>query len=117
MIANIIKETSSNVALAFEGTYIGGNNASGTFNMVRNNNTFSGVSKGHNDGGRAFTFSGTINADGGFTSSFTVNNYLSDLDVDFTISGEFDGNQVSGTWSNGGYGSTNSGTFSGQKTL
>lgn len=117
VITAIIKETSTNVAMAYEGTIKGGNNASGAFNIVRNNNKFSVVSK-TNDGGKSVIFNGTIGNDGSFNSSFTISNYHPGVDVRFNISGTFSGNTVSGTWSNSwGENSTNSGTFSGTKTL
>jgi hypothetical protein len=116
--ASVFKETSVNVASAYEGTLIGGNNASGTINVVRNNNSFSAISANHNDGGKSVILNGTINADGSFSASKTVENYHPGLNVMFNVSGTFNGNQVSGTWNNSwGEGETNSGTFSGQKTL
>jgi hypothetical protein len=117
VVVNILKETSNSAAMAYEGTSVGGNNHLGTFNIVRNNNTFSAVCKNNSDGGKAFSVNGTINSDGSFSASATVENYHPGLDVNFTISGKFDRNTVSGTWRNSWSNGTNSGTFSGQKTL
>ncbi len=118
VIATISKETSEDVAVCYEGTSIGGNEHSGVFNLVRNNDTYSGASKAVD--GFACTFSGTINNDGSFSGNTST--IFNGLDVDLTYSGAFDGDNVSGTWSNSwvngeGVPGSNSGTFTGSKTL
>jgi len=111
--ATIFKETSNNVASGYEGTTIGGNNHSGVLNVVRNNDTFSAISKGND--GIVFNYKGVISANGSFTgqSSAVYNN----TNVKITVSGSFKGNQLEGTWKTEWGSGTNSGTFSGKKTL
>ncbi len=118
VIATVTKEKSEDVSVCYEGTSVGGQDHSGVFNVVRNNNTFSGVSKGVD--GFTCIFSGTIKSDGSFSG--TTSTIFNGLDVDLAFEGEFDGNNVSGTWSNSwvtpdGHPGSNSGTFTGKKTL
>ena len=122
--AVVIKETSANAVAAYEGTSVGDMEHRGVFNVVRNSNTYSTIVKSND--GVTFNFSGTINADGSFSGQHKISNYQPDfLDysfpLEFKYSGSFSGNQLSGTWSNefdaGAGPSTNSGTFSGTKTL
>jgi hypothetical protein len=113
VVAAVSKETSTDVALCYEGTSVGGNDHSGVFNVVRNNDTFSGAARAVD--GFSCTLSGTIGSDGSFSG--TSKTKFNGLDVTLTYSGKFNGNNVSGSWSNSWEGGTNSGSFSGQKTL
>lgn len=117
VIATIAKEQSENVAICYEGESIGGQDHEGVFNLVRNDNVFSGVTKAVD--GFSCLLNGTINSDGTFsgTSQTTFNT----LDVTVHYSGKFNGNNVSGSWSNSWMAGTtpgsNSGTFTGSKAL
>ncbi len=118
VIAQVSKEQSENVAVCYEGTSVGGQGHEGVFNIVRNDRIFSGVIKAVD--GFSCTLHGNIESNGSFTgSSLTVFNGLS---VTVYYSGRFNGDNVSGTWSNswvnnnGDLGS-NSGSFAGSKTL
>ena len=118
--AVVIKETSENVSAAYEGTTVGGN-AYGVLNFVRNNNTYSGIHRSLDEqsGGLTFSVKGNIGNDGSFNGSSTSR--LGAITVNLTYTGKFEGNNVSGTWTtswrieNDNY--SNSGTFSGKKTL
>ena len=116
--AIVAKETSTDVALCYEGTSTGGDDYSGVFNVVRNNNTFSAICKGNDK--QTFSFTGTADANGSFSSQFT-RTLFGFLSVKFTISGSFSGSQTSGEWKtewriDDDY-YTNSGTFTGNRKL
>jgi hypothetical protein len=119
--AVVLKETSENVSSAYEGTTTGGNNAFGVLNAVRNNNTYSGMQKALDvsSGGLTFSFKGNIGNDGSFSGTSSSN--LGNMAVNLTYSGKFVGDNVSGTWTTSwriedtNY--SNTGTFTGKKTL
>jgi hypothetical protein len=113
VIATISKETSDDVTSCYEGTSTGGQGHSGIFNLVRNNNTFSGAGKAVD--GFSLLLSGNIRNDGSFSA--TSKTIFNGLDVTVNYSGKFNGNDVSGTWSNSWNGGSNGGGFSGEKTL
>ena len=116
--AAVAKETSANVASAYEGTGTGGNNARGVLNIVRNSNTFSGYYKSLDEQSQGLTFSvsGTVGNDGAFSGT-SKSKLGAVLDVTLTYSGKFSGDNVSGTWKTSWEGGTNSGSFTGKKTL
>ncbi len=113
VVATVAKETSRSVTLCYEGTSTGGNDHRGVFNLVRNGNTYSGVSNAED--GFSCSFSGSIAADGSFSG--TTNTTFNGLAVKLNYSGRFTGDKVSGTWGNSwsvnGETFTNSGNFSG----
>jgi hypothetical protein len=117
VVVVVIKETSNSVVAAYEGTYTGGNNAAGVLNIARNNNRFAGSVKG--DDGFTAGLSGTIDGNGNFSG--TSHTTFNGLSVTLTYSGKFTGDNVSGTWNNSWQVEeetrTNSGSFSGSKTL
>jgi len=121
VVAVVLKETSENVSAAYEGTSIGGNNAHGVLNFVRNNNTYSGIQRAldKESGGLTFSFEGNIARDGSFSGNSTGR--LGNMTVNLTYSGKFDGNNFSGTWTTSwmidNSSQSNSGTFTGKKTL
>jgi hypothetical protein len=117
VIASVSKEKSENVSVCYEGTSVGGMEHRGVFNIVRNNTSFSGVIKGED--GFVSGLTGTVN---GNSFSGSSNGTQGDLNIKLNYSGTFNGNSVSGKWSNSwvdnqGNNRTNSGTFSGSKTL
>ncbi len=113
VVATVEKEKSGDVAVCYEGTSVGGNDHRGVFNVVRKNNTFSGVANAVD--GFSCSVRGTVAADGSFTG--TSNTTFNGLAVRVTYSGRFAGDKVSGSWTTSwnanGTGYTNSGTFSG----
>jgi len=117
--ATVAKETSTNVVCCYEGTYSGGNNSEGVLNIVRNNNTYSCISRGTD--GIEFSFQGNINNDGTVNGSATT--MWDGVTVTNTVSGKFNGDNVSGTWKTSWKievdpgTMTNTGTFTGKKTL
>lgn len=114
VLVAVLKQTSTNVASAHEGTTVGGNNHTGVLNFIRNDNTYFGISRGSD--GITFSFRGDINNDGS-VSGTSQTTYMG-LKVTLTYSGKFDSNSnISGTWTTSWDGGTNGGTFSGKKTL
>ena len=117
VVATVEKEKSNDVAVCYEGTSVGGNDHSGVFNVVRKNNTFSGVANAVD--GFSCTVRGNVAADGSFTG--TSNTTFNGLAVRVTYSGRFAGDKVSGSWTTswnaGGTPQTNSGTFNGSATI
>lgn len=134
---SVIKETSADVAHCYEGVATGGNDHTGVLNIVRNGNTYSGMQKttgptGNLNNGLSYLLDGSISSDGTFSGSATVEghaynpNYDPDvpgskeiiaIDIILNYSGRFDGDNVSGTWTTLYVGESNSGSFSGKKTL
>ena len=125
VMAIVYKEKSKDVVTCFEGTFEGKNKDEGVFNVVRNNNEYSGIIKG-SDGFTAIV-SGTIKSDNTFIGS-TKSLFQPPgtegviLDVSMTFSGKFTITDVvegkwQTSWSLEGKSYTNSGTFWGSKTL
>jgi hypothetical protein len=117
VVVAVIKETSNSVVAGYEGKYTGGNSAVGVLNIARNNNNFAGSAKG--DDGFTAGLNGTIDGNGNFSG--TSHTTFNGLSVTLTYSGKFIGDNVSGTWKNSWQVEeetrTNSGSFSGKKTL
>ena len=116
VLATVSKETSADVSSCYEGTATGGNNYKGVFNVVRNNNVYSTIIKGND--GSSYLVNGNIDSSGSFSG--TSKTEFNGLDVTMTYSGKFNGNNVTGTWQTSWTGEatgTNSGSFSGSKTL
>ncbi len=113
VLVTVSKEQSENVAVCYEGTSVGGQNHEGVFNIVRNDNVFTGVTKAVD--GFSCILNGTVNRYGEFegTSQTTFN----ELTVTVSYRGTFNGNNVSGQWANSWETGTNSGTFTGSKAL
>ena len=111
----VLKEKSTDIVTCYEGTSTGGNNHNGVFNVVRNNNSYSTIATGP----PTWSFSGSIGAEGSVSAS--TSSYFSNDDVNFivqfTCSGSFNGDNLSGTWNTSWDGGTNYGTFTGKKTL
>jgi hypothetical protein len=114
VLVAVLKQTSTNVASAFEGTSVEGNDHKGVFNIIRNDNAYWGISRGAD--GISYSFKGDIGKDGSVRGSSQTT--FMGLEVTMTYSGKFDGNgAISGTWTTSWKGGTNGGSFTGKKTL
>jgi hypothetical protein len=104
----LVKETSTQVAKCYEGTYTGktstGAQSSGTFNCVILANSIIGIAR-ESQSGYTDVVNGTAN-NGSISAQGTVS-------TGATFTGTIAGAQCSGTWVNGVY----SGTWSGTQTL
>ena len=114
--AVILKETSNAIAYCYEGSYTGGNSEKGIFNCVRSGNNLSGISKGEN--GAYVSFKGSYNDGDVSISGKGMNDVTS---FDFSATGTMDKDNTRGSWTTSwifeGIPGTNTGTFSGKKTL